>query len=985
MSDNTTTEFTETNVSTSDLVTSIWVSAAVGALLLLLWAAVRGPLRSIYTKRAQLPDLAWRPPPLKLLGLHRLWSYLGPVFTVSDGELLRSAGLDALVLTRCLVLGLHLFLPLAVLGCTVLIPLYATGHGLESASTESGASTYGTMRFTMANLTQRSSKLWVPFALNYLGLAWCVYVIVTHYKSMVLLRVVALRFSVGLRPPGNTPATAIVGSWADSDSRAARTRAWQMLKALISPWQMYLGDVALAKELVREAHHAAAIQGTAGDPGPCEEGFQLLRANEAATSKQVPEAVLPWWTHPEDMPPAVSAELGASAVVGGKPGAHLRRRVLATTAAGHRVWANAEHYAVLYVLSGTPPIRGLRTILHRLEGTEEATLGTGESEQGGGESEPLTGRSRAPSRSNSRELQAVPVGGEPSAPRLSEGEAGPGAPGPRQLEASAAAAELDAALRLVYPESFQQLIHVYPHKETDKLLTQWDAARTKLDKHVAADAKAASKVPSLAADIEDGSTGGADGHVSSRTGSRCRPRFGRRKPQPGQAELEGAVDALEGEIVEARSRALALPLPTAMFALFSSQADAITAAAGHVGVLAMAHYRSEQAPAPCDVNWPALWSTLQGRFVRGSISVGCLVLVMLFPIGLLVGALTNLSVAVCGDGANDIYWAWFCEGSDGAKVVKAILTVFLPVIISAFWDTYFLPITFYCLAQVERSHVSLSSLDDRITRLFFGFSVSNTFLQAVLGGAAFQQLGAMLSSPGDLWQLLGTSIPAASNWVLNYTIQHALMINPFRFCWPHDGTVLFVFFRAAGLFRPTCQRDHTMIRTAPSYRAGRHYGAFFLTFVFGLSYSLIAPLVLPAAYVYFLTAWVTWRYSALFFYQCSYESDGRILETLLELMWWTLWVASIFVSFVFLAKQSYVAAGVLALTNTMIVYHVAKQFKARVGGYAHSVPLPAAKAAPRAAVDPGAYLPPPLRRGAVGWYPEWGLPWEKYGIVRYCL
>ena len=96
-------------------------------------------------------------------------------------------------------------------------------------------------------------------------------------------------------------------------------------------------------------------------------------------------------------------------------------------------------------------------------------------------------------------------------------------------------------------------------------------------------------------------------------------------------------------------------------------------------------------------------------------------------------------------------------------------------------------------------------------------------------------------------------------------------------------------------------------------------------------------------------------------------------------------VASICVSAVFLAKQSYVASGVLALTNTMIIYHVAKQFKERVGGYAHSVPLPAAKAAPRAAVDPGAYLPPPLRRGAVGWYPEWGLPWEKYGIVRYCL
>lgn len=43
---------------------------------------------------------------------------------------------------------------------------------------------------------------------------------------------------------------------------------------------------------------------------------------------------------------------------------------------------------------------------------------------------------------------------------------------------------------------------------------------------------------------------------------------------------------------------------------------------------------------------------------------------------------------------------------------------------------------------------------------------------------------------------------------------------------PHDGTVLFVLFRAVGLFRPQCERDDYMIRTAPSYRSGRHFGAF---------------------------------------------------------------------------------------------------------------------------------------------------------------
>ena len=39
--------------------------------------------------------------------------------------------------------------------------------------------------------------------------------------------------------------------------------------------------------------------------------------------------------------------------------------------------------------------------------------------------------------------------------------------------------------------------------------------------------------------------------------------------------------------------------------------------------------------------------------------------------------------------------------------------------------------------------------------------------------------------------------------------------------------------------------------------------------------------------------------------------------------------------------------------------------------------------APTADIDPAVYMPPPLRYGAVGWFPEWGKVWEKYGIPRY--
>ena len=53
----------------------------------------------IYFNRLVMPGLtpAQRPPPMKLHSHFRLWSWLTPVFGVSDGALLESAGLDALV------------------------------------------------------------------------------------------------------------------------------------------------------------------------------------------------------------------------------------------------------------------------------------------------------------------------------------------------------------------------------------------------------------------------------------------------------------------------------------------------------------------------------------------------------------------------------------------------------------------------------------------------------------------------------------------------------------------------------------------------------------------------------------------------------------------------------------------------------------------------------------------------------------------------
>jgi hypothetical protein len=47
-----------------------------------------------------LPQVSRKPPQLELHGHRRLWGWLLPVFRVTDEELVRSAGLDALIAVR---------------------------------------------------------------------------------------------------------------------------------------------------------------------------------------------------------------------------------------------------------------------------------------------------------------------------------------------------------------------------------------------------------------------------------------------------------------------------------------------------------------------------------------------------------------------------------------------------------------------------------------------------------------------------------------------------------------------------------------------------------------------------------------------------------------------------------------------------------------------------------------------------------------------
>ena len=65
------------------------------------------------------------------------------------------------------------------------------------------------------------------------------------------------------------------------------------------------------------------------------------------------------------------------------------------------------------------------------------------------------------------------------------------------------------------------------------------------------------------------------------------------------------------------------------------------------------------------------------------------------------GAFAQLTLTLCGQNSSHrIYWAWYCEDTRGAKIVRDVGTGILPEILLVVWQALLLPRVLYYIGQV---------------------------------------------------------------------------------------------------------------------------------------------------------------------------------------------------------------------------------------------------------------------------------------------
>ncbi|TVU19271.1 hypothetical protein EJB05_35410 [Eragrostis curvula] len=118
----------------------------------------------------------------------RFLNWMPAALKMPEPELIEHAGLDSTVYVRIYLLGLKIFVPIAMLAFAVLVPVNWTSGTLE---TEKSVTYDEIDKLSISNLGKGSKRFWAHIGMSYVFTFWTFYVLYHEYKVVTTMR---LRF-----------------------------------------------------------------------------------------------------------------------------------------------------------------------------------------------------------------------------------------------------------------------------------------------------------------------------------------------------------------------------------------------------------------------------------------------------------------------------------------------------------------------------------------------------------------------------------------------------------------------------------------------------------------------------------------------------------------------------------------------------------------------------------------------------------------------
>ncbi|KAI3800982.1 hypothetical protein L1987_29082 [Smallanthus sonchifolius] len=119
----------------------------------------------------------------------RLLNWVPAALKMPEPELIKHAGLDSAVYIRIYLLGLKIFVPIALLAFGVLLPVNYTGGNFNIMSLKMKDITFGEIdKFSISNVPPASKRLAAHIVMAYVFTFWTCYILYKEYKIVTDMR-----------------------------------------------------------------------------------------------------------------------------------------------------------------------------------------------------------------------------------------------------------------------------------------------------------------------------------------------------------------------------------------------------------------------------------------------------------------------------------------------------------------------------------------------------------------------------------------------------------------------------------------------------------------------------------------------------------------------------------------------------------------------------------------------------------------------------
>jgi hypothetical protein len=271
--------------------------------------------------------------------------------------------------------------------------------------------------------------------------------------------------------------------------------------------------------------------------------------------------------------------------------------------------------------------------------------------------------------------------------------------------------------------------------------------------------------------------------------------------------------------------------------------------------------RTTLAPEYRDIYWPNLNLSVFDQGLRRVIVAVLMVLLIAFFL-VPVAFFTSIASPENIDKISVFHFIF-----NVSPTLRVLIVGFVPSLGYVLLLTLVLPIMHW-LSRFE-GFVTLSEINQAVFDKFFFLQVFNFFLVSAVAGSFFSIARQILDHLSLIFILLGSSLPAQSTFFISYISIRSFIVMPwFSTQFPTLLYGLWYYCREKKPPPPVC----------PPPDFGGQYPMHLLVFVVALSFSVIAPLILPFALICFIISHAITKYEIININKPRYESGGSLFR-----------------------------------------------------------------------------------------------------------